>query len=103
MIGKETVQTQIIWKIQKERNLKKLSRLSSKRESEPVLMMRKRRKAESRKPQAMMKRESTICRAEWVGEKERVRIARRTKLVPPAKSVSLSNLREKAMEKKRSW
>lgn len=31
-----------------------------------------------------------------------VMIARRTKLVPPAKSVSLSNLREKAMEKKKS-
>lgn len=31
-----------------------------------------------------------------------VMIARRTKLVPPAKSVNLSNLREKAMEKKKS-
>lgn len=31
-----------------------------------------------------------------------VMIARRTKLVPPAKSVSLSNLRENAIEKKKS-
>ena len=72
----------------------------------------------------MMKSESTIWRALWCPEKARVMIARTTKLVPPAKSrindqfdiysqaydceckglpVSLSNLRENAMEKKNSW
>jgi hypothetical protein len=34
---------------------------------------------------------------------ERVRMARRMKLVPPAKSVSLSNLNVNAITKKKSW
>ena len=120
VMGSETVQTQNIWNTQKPKNEKNLSRLSSKRSSLPVLIMRKRRKPESLAPQIMMKSESTIWRALWWPEKARVTIANNTKLVPPAKSckkgqyrhagisggnipVSLSNLREKAMEKKNSW
>ena len=84
--GSETVQTQNIWNTQKPRNGKNLSRLSSKRSSLPVLIMRKRRNPESRAPQIMMKSESTIWRALWWPEKARVMIASTTKLVPPAKS-----------------
>lgn len=84
--GNETVQTQTIWKIQKPRNLKKLSRLSSKRSSLPVLMIRKSRKAESRAPHAMMKSETTIWRAWWYPLKASVMMVRTTKFVPPAKS-----------------
>ena len=84
--GRDTVQTQIIWNTQKPRKGKNLSRLSSNRSSLPVLMMRKRRKAESRAPQSMMNKETTICRAWWWPENARVMMARTTKLVPPAKS-----------------
>lgn len=52
----------------------------------------------------MMKMEAMIWRAcGWVPDKQRVMMARTTKFVPPAKSVSLSNLKVKAMEKKKSW
>lgn len=104
--GKETVHTQNIWKIQKPRNLKNLSRISSKRSSFPVLRMRKRRKPESRAPQSMMKRDVTIWRAWCSPENDKLEthfsrvpsrlhcrarganviIASTTKLVPPAKS-----------------
>lgn len=101
--GSEQIHTHSIWKTQKPRKRKKWSRLSSKRESVPVLRMRKRRKPERRRPQAARKREATSWRG-FAGElRARVRMTRRTKLVPPAKSVSLSNLREKAMAKKKSW
>ena len=85
--GRETTQTQIIWKTQKPRKGKNLSRLSSKRSSLPVLRMRNSRKPDSRTPHSMMKMEGTICRACGLGpDKARVIIARTTKLVPPAKS-----------------
>jgi hypothetical protein len=48
--------------------------------------MRKRRKPERRRAQTIRKREDTIWRAWWWPLKERVRMARRAKLVPPAKS-----------------
>lgn len=84
--GSETVQTQSIWKTQKPKKGKNLSLLSSKRSSLPVLRIRKRRNAESRAPQSMMKMDTTICRAWWVSLNARVMIARTTKFVPPAKS-----------------
>lgn len=88
--GKEQVQTQNIWKIQKPRNLKKLLRLSSKRSSLPVLRTRNNRKPERRRPHIIMKRETTIWRASGRPSaaelKARVIMARTTKLVPPAKS-----------------
>lgn len=64
--------------------------MSSNRSSLPVLRMRKRRKPESRIPQTMTKRVAIIFRAGWILSVvpiERVRIARMTKFVPPAKSV----------------
>lgn len=84
--GSETIHTQSIWNTQKPRKGKNLSRLSSKRSSFPVLRILKRRKAESRAPHIIMKRESTIWRAWCWPENARVMIARTTKLVPPAKS-----------------
>ena len=88
--GKDTIHTQSIWNTQKPRNGKNLSRLSSNRSSLPVLMIRKRRKAESLAPHSIMKRETTIWRAFWVPLNARVMIARTTKLVPPAKSMKIS-------------
>ena len=84
--GNETLQTHIIWKTQKPKNGKNLSLLSSKRSSLPVLIMRNKRKPESRAPHSMMKIEATIWRALWWPEKARVMMAKMTKLVPPAKS-----------------
>jgi hypothetical protein len=49
--------------------------------------MRKRRKVERRVAQRMRRREVRIWRAWAWPDRERVRIERRTKLVPPAKSV----------------
>jgi hypothetical protein len=51
-----------------------------------------------------MKTDTTMLRAlSRAAESESVKIARMTKLVPPAKSVTLSNLKAHAMEKKKSW
>jgi hypothetical protein len=114
--GKLTVHTQIIWKTQNPKNLKKSSLLSSNRSSFPVLRIRKRRNPESRTPQSITKRETTILRVWTLSEIpiDRVIIARMTKLVPPAKSVlenqqllkrisyNLSNRNVQAIEKKRS-
>jgi hypothetical protein len=84
--GRLTVQTQTIWNSQKPRKGRNLSRLSSKRSSFPVRRMRKRRKPERRRAQMMRKREATIWRAWCWWLRERVRMERRAKLVPPAKS-----------------
>lgn len=61
--GRETSQTQNIWKIQKPRKEKNLSLLSSNRESLPVLRILKRRKPARRVAQSIMKSETTICLA----------------------------------------
>ena len=66
--------------------------------------MRKSKKPLSLAAHSMMKSDATMLRASPLFSlKERVRMARRIKFVPPAKSVSLSNLNENAMEKKNSW
>lgn len=44
-----------------------------------------------------------VVGGEEVEERESVSTARRMKFVPPARSVSLSNLNVKAMLKKMSW
>ena len=51
----------------------------------------------------MIKMLAIICLALVEPPMERVRMASHMKLVPPAKSVSLSNLKVKAMEKPMSW
>lgn len=51
-----------------------------------------------------MNSEQTMFRAlSRAALKDKVRIASKTKFVPPAKSVNLSNLKVKAIEKKISW
>ncbi len=101
--GKLTIQTHSICATQNPRNGKNLSRLSSKRSSLPVFKMRKSKKPDKRAPHSIMKMDVTIWRASVVPDKARVRIASHTKFVPPMKSVSLSNLKVKAIEKPMSW
>lgn len=91
-------------KTQKPRKDQNLSRLSSKRSSLPVLMILNNKKPERRAAHAVMKTEATTLRVSPLFSlNDRVSIASKTKLVPPAKSVSLSNLRLKAIAKKKSW
>jgi hypothetical protein len=81
-----------------------LTRLSSKRSSFPVFRMRNSKKPDRRADHTMMKTEATMLRASPLFSlNARVSMANRTKLVPPAKSVSLSNFSVNAMEKKNSW
>lgn len=101
--GRETVQTQSIWKTQKPRKGRNLSRLSSKRSSLPVFKIRNRRKPERRAAQSMINMDVTICLG-WVEPPmARVMMASQTKLEPPMKSVILSNLKVNAMVKPINW
>ena len=96
--GKLTIQTHSIWATQNPRKGKNLSLLSSNRSSLPVLRIRKSKKPDKRVPQSMRKIDVTICLACVVPDMARVMIASHTKLVPPMKSVNLSNLKLNAME-----
>lgn len=89
---------------QNPRKDQNLSLLSSKRSSFPLFKILNKRKPLSLAAHSMMKSDATMLRASpRLSLNESVRIARRMKLVPPAKSVTLSNLNQKAMAKKKSW
>ena len=102
--GSETVHTQNIWYTQNLKTSHSCSLRSSKRRSSPHARMRSSRKIESRRPQSTtIALPAMLLGSEAFPPSTSVSTASTTKFVPPAKSVTLSNLKTAAIAKNVSW